>query len=640
MKGDLGDYTARLLGPLGASILEAISDGVTLVDEEGVIQYDNKAMLSMAGCPKENRLGQSFTSFVHNGDKDQLESWITTLWSHPEQIDTIQFRLKNNSERPFYCEANGSVYQTEYGKNVLLIVSRDISSLRTYKIKLERKQSREKLISEIAHTFMQCKQQEIPKVIQQVLENTGRFFKVDRAYMFDLNPEQTHISNTYEWCAEGISSEMEGQQNISVDDLPWWFAQMKKATPVVIEDVAALPEEASGEKANFEQQNIRSLLTSPYFVNGILKGFIGYDSVKNLRRWSSSEITFIGVLAKILGDGIDRVVREEKLEESIQRYRIAADFAPDWDYWINASGKYEFIGPGCYEISGYQPEAFFENPDLFISLLHPDDQHRWREYESSILNFQNEAKNENVFNLRLRSRSGTWKHLEHYSLSVFDQAGNFLGKRGVNRNITQRVTARQNEERLLATIQAGNEFFGMADAEGNVLYMNNAALELSGLSEAYKKRKLTIADVHPPEEVAFLRDHIFTDTTTRKHWQGELHVTDADGVKRILLQTIVMHRDEQGKLTYATTIGQDITELTWQVEKIKAQNQRFREISWLQSHVIRAPLARILTVLNGLEMFPNTTENRAEIVAIIRAAAQEMDQVIHEITEKTTDIDL
>jgi PAS domain S-box-containing protein len=80
----------------------------------------------------------------------------------------------------------------------------------------------------------------------------------------------------------------------------------------------------------------------------------------------------------------------------------------------------------------------------------------------------------------------------------------------------------------------------------------------------------------------------------------------------------------------------DITESQEYLLRIEDQNKRLREIAWIQSHRVRAPLASILGLVQlcSLDDPPN-----AEIIPMLKKAAEDLDQVIMEITVLTDKLD-
>ena len=58
--------------------------------------------------------------------------------------------------------------------------------------------------------------------IDRLLENICKFYAGSRAYIFEYEFENKIIKNTYEWCAEGVSHEIENLQNIPIEYIAGW----------------------------------------------------------------------------------------------------------------------------------------------------------------------------------------------------------------------------------------------------------------------------------------------------------------------------------------------------------------------------------------------------------------------------------
>lgn len=78
-------------------------------------------------------------------------------------------------------------------------------------------------------------------------------------------------------------------------------------------------------------------------------------------------------LTERLRHDAEQASMNDRLRESEIRYRILAEHSPDWDYWLAADGRFQYVSPACEPISGYPPEAFIADARLFCELLHPDD---------------------------------------------------------------------------------------------------------------------------------------------------------------------------------------------------------------------------------------------------------------------------
>jgi PAS domain S-box-containing protein len=79
----------------------------------------------------------------------------------------------------------------------------------------------------------------------------------------------------------------------------------------------------------------------------------------------------------------------------------------------------------------------------------------------------------------------------------------------------------------------------------------------------------------------------------------------------------------------------NITERQNYINAIEAQNERLREISWIQSHIVRAPLSRMMALIPILENLSDTVEERKKIMDYISTSAYELDEVIRNISDKS-----
>lgn len=109
-----------------------------------------------------------------------------------------------------------------------------------------------------------------------------------------------------------------------------------------------------------------------------------------------------------------------------------------------------------------------------------------------------------------------------------------------------------------------------------------------------------------------------------------------------LISTVNHIADEAGRSIRLEGTLQDITEQKNYIREIENQNKALREIAWMQSHTVRAPLARIMGLVNLLNLmnthpFPELT--REELANQIIVCADELDAIIKKIVRKTEQFD-
>lgn len=79
-------------------------------------------------------------------------------------------------------------------------------------------------------------------------------------------------------------------------------------------------------------------------------------------------------------------------------------------------------------------------------------------------------------------------------------------------------------------------------------------------------------------------------------------------------------------------------ELTKKNQELHKQNLRLEDIAWIQSHKVRAPLARIMGLIDLVTNRYTEETNTDELLKYILASAKELDEIIKEIVKKTESV--
>ena len=90
-----------------------------------------------------------------------------------------------------------------------------------------------------------------------------------------------------------------------------------------------------------------------------------------------------------------------------------------------------------------------------------------------------------------------------------------------------------------------------------------------------------------------------------------------------------------GTFSHWVFIERDITEQRNRTKAIENQNLQLKEIAWMQSHVVRAPLARMMGFINLIDSNKNQELQNKELLPYVLDSAKELDRIIREIVDKT-----
>ncbi|MDB5013103.1 MAG: sensor protein [Daejeonella sp.] len=74
-------------------------------------------------------------------------------------------------------------------------------------------------------------------------------------------------------------------------------------------------------------------------------------------------------------------------------------------------------------------------------------------------------------------------------------------------------------------------------------------------------------------------------------------------------------------------------------ELLKIKNEKLTEIAFLQSHIVRKPVAHVLGLISLLKLYDPNNLSDSELIPCLEVAAQELDAVIHEIVRNTHEVE-
>ncbi|MER2183783.1 MAG: cache domain-containing protein, partial [Clostridia bacterium] len=102
----------------------------------------------------------------------------------------------------------------------------------------------------------------------KLLDIVASFYDADRSYVFEFDLGSQRLSNTYEWCAEGIEAEIDKLQNLDISIVDRWIAQFKAHGEFYINSTDGELDHESDEYKILAMQGIESLMAAPLQLGG------------------------------------------------------------------------------------------------------------------------------------------------------------------------------------------------------------------------------------------------------------------------------------------------------------------------------------------------------------------------------------
>lgn len=201
------------------------------------------------------------------------------------------------------------------------------------------------------------------------------------------------------------------------------------------------------------------------------------------------------------------------------------------------------------------------------------------------------------------------------------------------KNITSerrmQIELEESEMRFRELFQKNTSLMLLVDFEQlTILDANPAAIAYYGLQECELGNVKYERLLKEPSNAKKLKQTIVEN----KFKYDCIHINGEDKPKNVEIHTTVF---KQGKRSVIHLIIHDVSEKIDFYKKVMQQNERLKEIAWIQSHVVRAPVARILSLSYLLKEKEDEEFTHEKIIESIVSSVLELDEIIKEISDKT-----
>ncbi len=344
--------------------------------------------------------------------------------------------------------------------------------------------------------------------------------------------------------------------------------------------------------------------------------------------------------------------REAALKESEIRYRTVADFTSDWEYWVLPDGTFRYISPSCEQICGYSAGEFYADPQLLTRIIHPEDLPLYLDHTHH-LSAQGIPE---PLDFRICTKGGETHWIAHVCRPIRSPAGQALGLRATNRDITERKQAanalQDSYEALHNILVTTLDGFWRVDGQGHLIDVNPAYCQLSGYSRD-ELLGMRITDLEAAERSAETASrmqriikggggqfetrhrrkdgsiwHVEVSTTYSGVEGGQFFVFLRDITERKLAaEELEKHRNNLSELVISRT-----AELARAKEAAEAANLAKSTFLANMSHEIRTPMNAIIG-LNHLMRRAGATPEQAARLDKVDSAGRHLLSIINDILD-------
>ncbi|MGC8604142.1 MAG: PAS domain S-box protein [Desulfomonilaceae bacterium] len=487
------------------NILDRINDGIYLVDSQYNMQYANPVLLSERGNMGGNKCHEYLAGLPE-----------PCPWCRNDDVlagETISWERKSSKTGKVY-----DIFQTpvksEDGSISVLVMLHDIT----------KHKKAERTIREREQQFREITDSAFDAIV--MINNIGDIIVWNQAaeLMFGYNSSEAIGKNVHELLAPPRF-----QPDAFSNFDQFRFSGTGNAVGKVIELAAV---RKSGEEFPIE------LAVSSFQIDG---------------RWHASAVA---------RDLTERNKLYQALRSSEERFRQVSANAEEWIWEVDQDGMYTYSSSAVQKILGYSIDEVV-GKKYFYDFFLPEEREKLKELAFS--EFAEKRSFSQFINRNLR-KDGAIVTIESSGVAIFDQQGEMIGYRGVDKDITEQVRAEAERLRLVTAIEQTAATVLITGVDGTIEYVNPAFERITGYTSGEvvgKNPRILQSGKH---DRAFYLD-LWKTISGGKVWTGRLINKTKDGALVYKDGSIAPVRGSDGNIVNYVQVTQDVTKI------VELQNQ-------------------------------------------------------------------
>jgi len=540
------------------------------------------------------RNAENWMKMVHQDWKISMSNYFANERLDTKAVFNMEYKIvRQNDLSERWVHGIGEFVLNNNTKTVNLIGTiQDITELKQTQIALEQQLKIQQLLVSISAQYINLPLEKIETAIPLSLCQLAHFVGADRAYVFEYDFEKQLSNNTYEWCAQGVSSEINNLKNTPFSKIIHHESHFS-GDILTVADVLQL---SNGPlKEWMLQRNIKSMITLPMMLNGVCIGFVGFDSITNFHTYTNNEQFLLITFSQMLVNIQLRMHTEEILQNERLLLRTVIDNIPDTIYakdlnlnkTLANKAEVKLLGASSEEeIVGYTDVKFYDSE--FATRFMEDDR--------KVLESLKPDYNREGFIL---NGKGEMRWFLSSKLPLRNKDNQIIGLVGIGHDITYRkqteAALRISEQKYRTIFENVQDVFYQVDMKGIILDISSSVKNFS--------------EFNKDEIVGTRIDSIYTNARDQKKLMQELTQngeirdyeltikTSHGGIKQVSVNARLNY-DNSGKPTHVDGAIRDISKRKNAEAALALSELKFKNILENSPFHIWASDGKVYTFVN------------------------------------------
>ncbi|WP_369753621.1 PAS domain S-box protein [Flavobacterium sp. WC2409] len=633
------------------NLVESAYDIIYELNRKGDYLFINKSTEKITGFSLKELFNSKFNSLIREDYIQKVLDFYSAATPEMTNFPILEFPIVRKNGEEIWVSQKVSIIRDQYNNiKGYSVIARDVTYYKNIEKEKTERQLKIQKYSNALKAFTEksySSNESLESKLKTILKITAEKIGVNRASYWNYYPDKIDCLVLYELNKNEFTSGKE----ITKKQYPNYFTIIENELQVVISDVSKNNTTYELENDYTNTNNIYSILDTPVFIDGDLKGIISFEASEEIKHWDNEDINFARSVSDIIAIAYESKMRFEIEKKLTYKSELLAAMTLCTEKFLNSknindifadvliimgkatkshrayyyeknndtnliSQKYRWI-KGNNTLTQNNPKLQNIPYDYFEELIDPLLNNKI--YEAVVSQIKNESLKNKLLNVDVIS-------LILFPIFIKNRFHGFLGFDDTNeerswsedevnilqtlaRNIASSIDRIETETaiyeseekfRLLANNIPGTVYLSENDNKFTKIYLNDEIEKLTGFKKSdFLDKKIFYTDLIHPEDVKKVLD----ESSYKLSKSEPFHFTYRIIKKNNEIVWVEEFGDaviKNGKITYIEGIMLDITKRKEAEEAIKgreyaeAANRAKSEFLANMSHEIRTPLNGII----------------------------------------------
>jgi PAS domain S-box-containing protein len=367
-------------------LIQTATDIIFEIDLDGNYTFINEITFKLTGYSKEEILGSHFSQFVRKDYVAEVLDAYKDLIEEEDEFPTVEFPVSKKGGGDLWVSQKVILNKDELGKIISYSgIARDITSNKLKEESKFKRQNKVEAYMEVLRSLTlksYSGTENFNDVLKNILVITGKIMGVCQSSYWKYYPDKIECIHLYNLKTQAF------EKNVVLyrESFEHYFASIENDKQVVTSDVATfIPEsDLTGNGYNVSERGISSLIDTPVFINGEIKGICSFETTEIKIDWDQDDINFARSVADIIANVLESEVRFEIEKKIDYKSQLLSAMAVCTNKFIQRSNIIEIFQetfPIIGKVSNVNQIFYYENDKKRKNLI---QKYKWNKDDNEI----------------------------------------------------------------------------------------------------------------------------------------------------------------------------------------------------------------------------------------------------------------